>query len=282
MLQLRFKDEKLKPLWLAQPEYLIGQAETCALVLRGAKLQNVHAKLTVKGERAVISNLIGDAMIRVNGVPVSKPRLITHGDVLNFGLTEAQVHDSRQKASQQTEKTTIPWVLVPLVTALSGKEYPVTGSMVLGRSNECEICLAVSHLSRKHARLTVTNRGLEVLDLDSANGTFVNGHRVERAILKPGDQVRFDTVSFQITGPHLDAELTTVRPVLKVAESRDRKAKPVVSTVTPAKPQPAVPMKPAYAAAEAVSVKHSRQHALSFFILACVVLIAAMFVFFQH
>ncbi|SMF31767.1 FOG: FHA domain [Alteromonadaceae bacterium Bs31] len=223
MLQLQFKDNTSKPIWLAKPEYIIGCALECSLTIKDPHIRAQHAKLVVNGERAVISNLIGDDKIRVNGVPVNKPRDIGHGDVVSVGITELVVLDPKKAAQEPPQEQTSkpqPWELLPMMTALSGKQYPIEGSMTIGRSKECEISLGVTHLSRVHAQISVTQRGLELKDLSSANGTFVNGQRIERAVLKPGDEVRFDTVSFQVSGPQQDLELTTVRPVLKAASLR--------------------------------------------------------------
>ena len=44
-------------------------------------------------------------------------------------------------------------------------------------------------VSRLHCRLTAGADDLELKDLDSTNGTFVNGQRIARALLKNGDKV---------------------------------------------------------------------------------------------
>jgi pSer/pThr/pTyr-binding forkhead associated (FHA) protein len=51
-------------------------------------------------------------------------------------------------------------------------------------------------VSRYHAELHVTGRKVEIVDLHSANGTHINGNRVERAALtlRPGDRIRIADV----------------------------------------------------------------------------------------
>jgi len=50
-------------------------------------------------------------------------------------------------------------------------------------------------VSRVHCRLTALANGeLEVRDLDSTNGTFVNGDRIENALLSPGDRLQVGRV----------------------------------------------------------------------------------------
>jgi len=54
-------------------------------------------------------------------------------------------------------------------------------------------------VSRFHCRLTAGIAELEVLDLDSTNGTFVNGMRVARASLKDGDRLGIGRVELTIS-----------------------------------------------------------------------------------
>ena len=61
------------------------------------------------------------------------------------------------------------------------------GRTVIGRGLSSDIVVGDLLVSREHAALCVDADGVEIVDLDSANGTFVNGHRVERARLRTGD-----------------------------------------------------------------------------------------------
>jgi pSer/pThr/pTyr-binding forkhead associated (FHA) protein len=64
-------------------------------------------------------------------------------------------------------------------------------SVMVGRDRSCAIVLAHPAVSRRHARITLSGTTYVLEDLKSANGTYVNNTRVERAKLKPGDVVRF-------------------------------------------------------------------------------------------
>ena len=46
-------------------------------------------------------------------------------------------------------------------------------------------------VSRRHARITMNGGSYTLEDLKSANGTYVNNTRIDKAVLKPGDVVRF-------------------------------------------------------------------------------------------
>lgn len=72
---------------------------------------------------------------------------------------------------------------------------------MVGRAPECVLRLDESGLSRQHARLVPTNEGLQIEDLGSTNGSFLNGKRVQRALARPGDEVGFDTLRFHLVAP---------------------------------------------------------------------------------
>ena len=64
------------------------------------------------------------------------------------------------------------------------------GEVVIGRDPSCDLVLNDDRCSRRHAIIEQTLEGLLVRDAGSANGVHVNGRRVERSRLRPGDTVR--------------------------------------------------------------------------------------------
>ena len=79
---------------------------------------------------------------------------------------------------------------VILVEHGSQTEIPLKSSgLSIGRSVKNDIRLADERVSRHHCRLEVESSGVWVLDLGSANGTIVNGERVSRRRLGPGDRL---------------------------------------------------------------------------------------------
>jgi len=66
-----------------------------------------------------------------------------------------------------------------------------TGSIkTVGRAAGADFVVDVALVSRLHCRLTASDERLEVVDLSSTNGTFVNGKRIDRALLTNGDRLR--------------------------------------------------------------------------------------------
>jgi Protein of unknown function (DUF3662)/Inner membrane component of T3SS, cytoplasmic domain len=58
---------------------------------------------------------------------------------------------------------------------------------VLGRSRDCDVQIEDANVSRRHAELRREDDGFWIVDLDSTNGVEVDGRRVKRAKLDPGD-----------------------------------------------------------------------------------------------
>ena len=59
----------------------------------------------------------------------------------------------------------------------------------VGRAPRADFIVEAALVSRLHCRLTAGATELEVIDLESTNGTYVNGERTERAILRNGDRL---------------------------------------------------------------------------------------------
>jgi pSer/pThr/pTyr-binding forkhead associated (FHA) protein len=70
----------------------------------------------------------------------------------------------------------------------------------LGRATRADFIVDAGLVSRVHCRVAAGATGLEVVDLDSTNGTFVNGQRVVgRAALKDGDRLGVGRVELVVT-----------------------------------------------------------------------------------
>jgi len=68
----------------------------------------------------------------------------------------------------------------------------------VGRATRADFIVDAALVSRLHCRLTAGATELEVVDLDSTNGTFVNGTRTARAVLKNGDRLGVGRVELTV------------------------------------------------------------------------------------
>ncbi len=67
------------------------------------------------------------------------------------------------------------------------------GLLVLGRDPDVELFVDDLKISRKHAELQVKERQLQVRDLDSTNGTFIKGERIQKEVVSLGEKIQFGT-----------------------------------------------------------------------------------------
>ena len=104
-------------------------------------------------------------------------------------------------------------------------ELKGTATMTVGRavSNECPVVDPT--ISRKHAELRLTANGIDVTDAGSSNGTFINGVRIDRAVVAPGAEVTFGKVVFRVE------RVEAPRPVTPVAPKAATPPKPAAATI---------------------------------------------------
>jgi pSer/pThr/pTyr-binding forkhead associated (FHA) protein len=72
------------------------------------------------------------------------------------------------------------------------------GIKTVGRAPRADFVVDAPLVSRLHCRLTLQPDGLLVEDLESTNGTFVNGERVTKLMMRSGDALRVGRVEFAV------------------------------------------------------------------------------------
>jgi pSer/pThr/pTyr-binding forkhead associated (FHA) protein len=89
-----------------------------------------------------------------------------------------------------------------------GGEYPLAEGqeIVIGRSSELDMVLVEEMVSRKHARIALSDGVISIEDMGSTNGTFVNGEKVEQGTLKEGDRVLIGTNILKVMAVAQDGE----------------------------------------------------------------------------
>ncbi len=81
---------------------------------------------------------------------------------------------------------------------LAGQVYEIReSSVIIGRSN-CDIELDDPECSRKHAELTIQANGVHLKDLESTNGTFMDGIRITEVNLKDKDEFRIGSINMML------------------------------------------------------------------------------------
>jgi serine/threonine protein kinase len=86
-----------------------------------------------------------------------------------------------------------------LVAEDTGKQLRVTGpSTLVGRGADCDLVIKASDVSKQHCRITLQMGKAVVEDLDSVNGTQVNGEPVEQCELQDGDLLEIADHAFRV------------------------------------------------------------------------------------
>ena len=82
----------------------------------------------------------------------------------------------------------------------------------IGRRRDCDLCIPLSCISRRHCEFDMDMDRLTVRDFNSKNGTFLNGLRISESLVKPGDLLKIGTLSFGIQIDGLPEDIESMRP----------------------------------------------------------------------
>ncbi len=90
------------------------------------------------------------------------------------------------------------YILRGVAGIVFGRQFHLIAPTTLGRSPECDICIPDPGISRIHARIRPLDYGIEIEDLKSTNGSFLNGQRTAVAVARVGDEIAFDQLRFRV------------------------------------------------------------------------------------
>ncbi len=168
---------------------LLGRKSENHVVFNDEVVSSRHAEIRRKGGDYFLVDLNATNGTFVNGEPVTQIRL-ENGDKIEFGRGGPTVEFCLGAGSDESG---------PSLQPLSGEWEDggdaillKHGRTVLGRSPDNDIVVGRapgSVVSGKHACIIVHTGSCEIEDLDSSNGTLVNGKPVSRAPLQDGDRV---------------------------------------------------------------------------------------------
>jgi len=82
-------------------------------------------------------------------------------------------------------------LLIAQTGPLEGQRWQIKSTLLLGRDADCDIVIPMRQVSRHHVRIFKDVDGAMVEDLNSKNGTYVNGHHIETVVrLEEGDEIQ--------------------------------------------------------------------------------------------
>ncbi|MCW5940690.1 MAG: FHA domain-containing protein [Fimbriimonadaceae bacterium] len=134
---------------------------------------------------------------RTAPIPMSQPVQLAAMAPTPIGppTTSATISASGMTAATPSMGTP---TLVALDGPLAGQRFPVFAMLEMGRESRAVPLGFDSMASRRHASFGPASGGLQVQDLGSTNGTFLNGQRVTTALARAGDVVRVGATSFRV------------------------------------------------------------------------------------
>jgi pSer/pThr/pTyr-binding forkhead associated (FHA) protein len=203
----------------------IGSDVDNAIVLKRPGILPVHCVIHISGTGANLQVPQGAGPVTVNGKPVPDIMGLRSGDNIGIGPVQAKfavVEEARMPADggdpgedfgATRVRLAIPkFVLRGVSGAVFSKVFPVAGPVVIGRAPECDISVPADEMSRRHALVKPTPDGLQVEDLGSSNGTFINNKKVQTGFLGPGDELRLDAVRFILVAPGMEIPSQSAQP----------------------------------------------------------------------
>lgn len=198
----------------------VGSAPDANIVINLPGVQPRHAQLHVT-PNGVMLDVPSDARVRVNGKDVSGLIALRDGDRVafdrfearlagmdNVAMASAPVRDSasNDELFATTVRQALPkFALRGVAGKMFGRTFALSMATTVGRAPECALRLDESGISRTHARLLPTEEGVQIEDLGSTNGTFLNGKRVLHGVARVGDEIGFDTLRFRLLSTAQDA-----------------------------------------------------------------------------
>jgi pSer/pThr/pTyr-binding forkhead associated (FHA) protein len=194
---------------LVRDEYSVGRSEENTVRLTERNISRKHASLRRNGTGWIVEDLASYNGCFVNGVRVSEPQRLEHGDLVQLGDYRLEILD--EAVAQGAFKSTAPAVprahallsqpdrLVMLAGPTPSAEYALAAErVVIGRGEECDISVNHASVSRVHAEIHALGDGrYEIVDRESANGIRVNGVDLKRSLIDARDTIELGDVVFK-------------------------------------------------------------------------------------
>ncbi|MCD9185213.1 MAG: FHA domain-containing protein [Pyrinomonadaceae bacterium] len=234
--QLEFIDRNQPPIKIQKNNFWLGRETHCDVVIESTAVMvsRKHAEIRQENGSFVLYDNGSFNGTLVNEQRISAPTPLYHGDKIELGmggpvlLFDSPARVAPKGASlagqrsialgqlgnlpenhagigsktmainlgnisgkRRTDESAKPQLLMSL--AFGDKK-----ELTIGRDEKNDISLDGLQISNRHARITRTNSGIAVEDLGSTNGVYVNGNRLSKSAITPGDAVQIGSFLIQI------------------------------------------------------------------------------------
>jgi pSer/pThr/pTyr-binding forkhead associated (FHA) protein len=166
----------------------IGRAADNTVVLMSEMISRHHATIARENGQLVLTDSSSNGTF-VNGQRQQRA-VLAGGESVQIGPYTLSIGEN----APRTPEVTLSWA--DATTGQSERRtFPLP--LVIGRGAASGLVLNDTQVSRAHATLTAENGAVVVTD-SSSNGTFVNGTRQQRIVLRDGDQLRIGGTTFAV------------------------------------------------------------------------------------
>lgn len=185
-------------------ETSIGKSKSNDIVLPQEDISRFHAVIAKKQKEWVITDTFSKTGVLVNDEKVDGQTVIEDGDVITIGtvplkflcaeaLSDELKTQIRNEAAQMNNQVNRNIAYAVLVDAKTRRPiYLRKKDVLIGRSDDSDIQINLDTVSGRHARIHLTSRGWALSDLNSHNGTKLNG----RYITEPQLIFDMDMITF--------------------------------------------------------------------------------------
>ena len=189
----------------------IGRRQTNDIVLDDRKVSRQHTQIKREGNVFTVEDMQSTGGTEVNGKKITSQEMFT-GDVIKIGDFELHF-DSGLKGEEKTvfeeeDKTTLDEDRTVFYEEAVGKlivmrsenlqgEINLGEEVIIGRGEGVDIQLEDLHASREHSKIALVNKNFVITDLQSSNGTFVNGEKITEQVLQNGDKIQIGDSIFE-------------------------------------------------------------------------------------
>ncbi|MGI8857294.1 MAG: FHA domain-containing protein [Thermomicrobiales bacterium] len=185
----------------------IGRAAENTVVLVSEMISRRHATIARENGQLVLTDSSSNGTF-VNGARQQRV-VLAGGESVQIGPFTLSVREQ----APPTPDVTLTWA-----GATTGQQerrtFPLP--LVIGRGSTSDLVLDDTQVSRAHATVNAENGAVVVTDT-SSNGTFVNGARQQRMVLRDGDQVRVGGTTFAVSLPAAPTAVTAGRAPMDAA-----------------------------------------------------------------
>ncbi|MET1255805.1 FHA domain-containing protein [Aliikangiella maris] len=211
MLKIQFEDRRKPAMWLVDSTLKLGSDPGCDIVVNEPMVDPVHAELVIQQGEILLRNVSNHRSIFINDIPIVKEQTLQAWDTIRLGSSELEIIDplkerAGERAPKAAQATVVrpvvsPWMLKAISAPLDGQYFSLSDGAIIGREKAADIVVPMSFVSRQHAKVAIRKDNLFIEDLNSSNGTYVNGERVLSCELRNGDEIKIDEFKFSVLGP---------------------------------------------------------------------------------